>query len=210
MAETMKQVREAEAVMSDVASEQLDYWSREGRAARRSMRDGGAPLGAAGASVAAGTALCAGGRPSPGAHSPQAHELAPDTIFVDTLRCTGCWTCALSCMTGNKLKDGAWFVDVRTLGSGEGIDSPAGVWPDLHMSWQPVYRRGCTTCPARVEAGQLPYCVANCPNKALAFGDEVAGKVGAARERGARIYELPSWERSRAHVVYASADRPIL
>lgn len=78
------------------------------------------------------------------------------------------------------------------------------------MSWQPVYRRGCTTCPARVEAGQLPYCVANCPNKALAFGDEVAGRVSAARERGARIYELPSWERSRAHVVYASADRPIL
>lgn len=145
------------------------------------------------------------------AHSPQADEIAPDTIFVDTLRCTGCWTCSLSCMTGNGLKDGEWFVDVKTLGSGEGIDRPAGTWPDLHMSWQPVFRASCIKCKGRTEAGELPYCVKNCLNKALVFGpDAVAEKMRAARERGARIYELPSWEHTKEHVIYASADRKIL
>ncbi len=144
------------------------------------------------------------------AHSPQAEDITADTIFVDTLRCTGCWTCSLSCMTGNGLKDGEWFVDVKTLGSGEGIDRPAGTWPHLHMSWQPVYRKSCIRCKDRTAQGELPYCVKNCPNKALAYGEEVPAKIQAARERGARIYELPLWERSKEHVIYASADRRIL
>lgn len=137
-------------------------------------------------------------------------EIKNDTIFVDLLRCTGCWTCALACMTGNGLKDGEHFVNVRTLGSGEGIDRPAGVWPDLHMSWMPVYSESCVKCAGRTKDGKAPYCVGMCPNHALAFGDEVAEKVEAARQRGARIYELPKWERSKEGVVYASPDRPIL
>lgn len=137
-------------------------------------------------------------------------EIEKDTIFVDLLRCTGCWTCALACMTGNGLADGEHFVDVRTLGSGEGIDRPAGTWPDLHMSWMPVYSERCVKCAGRTKNGDLPYCVGMCPNKALAFGDGVAEKVEAARQRGARIYELPKWEKSKENVVYASPDRPIL
>lgn len=145
------------------------------------------------------------------AHSPQAPDVAEDAIFVDLLRCTGCWTCSLSCMTGNKLKDGSHFVDVRTLGSGEGIDRPAGAWPDLHMSWMPVYSKACVKCESRTSEGELPYCVKNCPNKALAYGaDAVAEKMAAARKRGARIFELPAWERSKDGVIYASADREIL
>lgn len=144
------------------------------------------------------------------AHSPAQDEIAPDTIFVDLLRCTGCWTCALSCMTGNNLKDGKFFVDVKTLGSGEGIDRPAGTWPNLHMSWMPVYRKSCIKCVDRTEAGELPYCVKNCPNKALAYGEDVPAKVQAARERGARIFAQPAWEHTREHVIYASPDRKIL
>lgn len=137
-------------------------------------------------------------------------KYADDIIFVDLLRCTGCWTCALSCMTGNKLKDGEHFVDVRTLGSGEGIDRPAGTWPDLHMSWMPVYSKHCIKCKPRTDAGELPYCVGMCPNRALMYGSEVDGKIEAARARGARIYQLPGWEKSKDNVVYASPDRKII
>ena len=144
------------------------------------------------------------------AHSPAAEEIPEDVIFVDRLRCTGCWTCARACMTGNKLKDGQVFVHVRTLGSGEGIDRPAGVWPDLHMSWMPYYTKHCIKCKPRTDAGELPYCVAQCPNRALAYGADAVEKIAAARERGARIYQLPSWENTKEGVVYASPDRPIL
>ena len=144
------------------------------------------------------------------AHSPAEAEITDDTIFVDLLRCTGCWTCSLSCMTGNNLKDGHFFVNVRTLGSGEGIDRPAGTSPDLHMSWMPFYTSSCIKCKDRTSAGELPYCVKNCPNKALAFGKDAAEKVEAARERGARIFRLPAWEHSKDGIVYASPDRKII
>ena len=144
------------------------------------------------------------------AHSPAAAEVTDDTIFVDLLRCTGCWTCSLSCMTGNKLNDGCFFVNVRTLGSGEGVDRPAGTWPDLHMSWMPFYTEHCTKCKARTSEGELPSCVKNCPNKALTYGPEAAEKIAAARERGARIFRLPAWEHSKGEVIYASPDRKII
>ena len=144
------------------------------------------------------------------AHSPAADELPEDVIFVDRLRCTGCWTCSLACMTGNKLADGKFFVKVRTLGSGEGIDRPAGVWPDLRMSWMPTYSQFCIKCKPRTDAGELPYCVAQCPNKALAYGADAVEKIEAARQRGARIYQLPAWEDSKEGVVYASPDRKII
>ena len=31
--------------------------------------------------------------------------MADATILVDLQRCTGCWTCAMSCMVGNRLDD---------------------------------------------------------------------------------------------------------
>ena len=131
-------------------------------------------------------------------------------ILANVNRCVGCWTCSLACMTGNGLKDGQFFVNVRTLGSGEGIDRPAGVWPDLHMSWMPFYTHHCIKCMPRTEAGELPYCVAQCPNKALAYGADAAEKIAAARERGARIYQLPGWEHGKEGVIYASPDRKII
>ena len=137
------------------------------------------------------------------AHSPASDELPEDVIFVDTLRCTGCWTCALACMTGNGLKDGQFFVTVRTLGSGEGIDRPAGTWPDLHMSWQPVWTAKCVKCAGRLAKGQKPYCVQSCPCGALSIGDAAAAKKEELRERGFRFFEMPPWESTRDGVVYA-------
>ena len=59
-------------------------------------------------------------------------------MLVDIDRCIGCWTCAMGCKVGNHLEDDEYRVEVETHGSGQGIDRPEGVYPDLHMWWQPV------------------------------------------------------------------------
>ena len=84
------------------------------------------------------------------------------------------------------------------------------MWPDLHMSWMPYYTHACIKCKPRTDAGELPYCVKSCPNKALAFGPDAVEKIEAARKRGARIYRLPAWEHSKENVIYASPDREII
>jgi Fe-S-cluster-containing dehydrogenase component len=132
------------------------------------------------------------------------------TLLINLQRCTGCWTCSLACKVGNQLADDEWWQHVRTLGSGEGIDRPAGVWPNLHMSWIPIHTQDCTLCGGRTAQGQEPFCVHNCPNGAMTYGDlddpqsAVAAKLKDLRERGYRIFKLPEWERSRAEIVYAS------
>lgn len=130
--------------------------------------------------------------------------MADANILVNLQRCTGCWTCTMACMVGNKLEDGDFRVTVRTLGSGEGIDRPAGQWPDLRMSWMPVYSKKCTKCAPRVSEGFETYCTYNCPNGALTFGGDCAEKAAKLREQGFRIFELPAWEGSKDGVTYAS------
>lgn len=130
--------------------------------------------------------------------------MADSRILVNLQRCTGCWTCSLACKVGNDLDDKVFWQTVRTLGSGEGIDRPAGTWPDLHMSWMPVWSESCTKCPSRIKEGSLPYCVYNCPNAALTFGEEVDGEVERLRSEGFRVFELPAWEKSKDGIVYAS------
>jgi len=125
------------------------------------------------------------------------------TILVDLQRCIGCWTCSLACKVGNGLPDDEFFLTVRTLGSGEGIDRPAGTWPDLHMSWQPVWTAKCVKCAGRLAKGQKPYCVQSCPCGALSIGDAAAAKKEELRERGFRFFEMPPWESTRDGVVYA-------
>ena len=126
------------------------------------------------------------------------------TIFVDLQRCTGCWTCSLACKVGNDLPDDEFRQTIRTLGSGEGIDRPAGQWPDLRMSWMPVWHASCTRCPERLSNGEKPFCVNCCPNGALSIGDEAAARCEAARDKGFRIFTLPAWEQARTDVVYGS------
>ena len=131
------------------------------------------------------------------------------TILINLHRCTGCWTCSLACKVGNQLADDEWWQFVRTLGDGSGIDRPAGKWPNLHMSWIPIHTVDCTLCGERTEDGMDPYCVHNCPNLAMAYGDmdnpnsKVSKDVEALRQKGFKIFKLPEWERSRPEIIYA-------
>lgn len=132
------------------------------------------------------------------------------TMLVDLRRCSGCWTCACACMIGNNLNDGDWRLTVKTLGNGDGIDRPAGVWPDLHMSWMPIYSKDCTFCAPRIAEGKAPYCQQSCPCKAITFGDlndeesDVSKKMEELRDKGYRVFSLPEWEGTRQGILYAS------
>ena len=100
-------------------------------------------------------------------------------------------------------------MEVKTHGSGAGIDRPAGVYPDLHMWWQPVYLPSCTFCAPRIAEGQPTFCVMDCPTQALAFGDadDPASPYGQALERcmdkGCTTFELPADGATKQGVVYA-------
>jgi Fe-S-cluster-containing dehydrogenase component len=110
----------------------------------------------------------------------------------------------MACKMGNGLDDDEWWQTVRTLGSGEGIDRPAGVYPDLHMSWLPIWTKKCIFCAPRVKDGGKPYCAYNCPTFALTFGDEVAAEEEKLRNDGFRIFELGPWEDTKSGIEYAS------
>ena len=113
----------------------------------------------------------------------------------------------MACKVQNELPDEDFWVTVRTLGSGEGIDRPAGTWPDLHMSWMPVWSQKCVKCAPRLAEGHAePFCVKCCPNGALTYGEAVDAEVAELRERGFRISTLPKWEGSREGIVYASKE----
>jgi len=102
--------------------------------------------------------------------------MAENNILVDLERCTGCWTCAFSCKMGHGLDDKDWRIVVRTLGSGEGGDY------------------ACT------ESYPEPFCVHNCPSRALTYGDlddpeSAAGaKAAEMRAAGRRFFKLPFFE----------------
>lgn len=134
--------------------------------------------------------------------------MARDTrILVNTYRCTGCWTCSMACKVVNELSDDEFWVTVRTQGSGEGIDRPSGTWPNLHMSWLPVWSKKCARCAPRLAEGHAePFCVKCCPNSALTYGDAVDAEIAVLREKGFRISELPAWEDSRKGIVYATKE----
>ena len=129
------------------------------------------------------------------------------TILVNLNRCVGCWTCSMACKVGNDLPDEEYWVTVRTLGSGEGIDKPAGTWPNLKMSWMPVWSKSCVKCAPRVAQGEIPYCVKSCPTKALRYGEEAAAEQERLQGEGFRVFNLPAWEGSREGVVYASKQK---
>ena len=130
-------------------------------------------------------------------------EINEKTILVDLQRCIGCWTCSLACKVGNGLPDEEFWLTVRTEGSGEGIDRPAGTWPNLHMSWIPIWSQSCVKCAGRLAKGELPYCVNSCPCGALSIGEAAAAKREELRDRGFRFFALPAWEKSKEDVLYA-------
>lgn len=131
-------------------------------------------------------------------------------MFVDLERCIGCWTCAMACKMCHDLPDDEYRVTVRTNGSGAGIDRPQGVYPDLRMSWQPIYLPTCNWCAERQAEGLGPMCEYECPTEALAYGDDSDPESAfcKARERCVssrfHVFELPDYEGSRKGVVYAT------
>lgn len=126
-----------------------------------------------------------------------------DKILINLQRCTGCWTCAMACKTINHLDDDEFRITVRTLGSGEGIDHPSGTWPNLHVSWEPVIKPTCTKCAGRTAKGELPFCVYNCTNRAMKYGEDADAEIERLQTKGFETFELPAYEDSKANVVYA-------
>ncbi len=117
-------------------------------------------------------------------------------ILTDLHLCTGCWTCSMTCKTGNHLADDVWWMKVNTVPSGT-IDDPAGTWPNLKMSWLPIMYPQCTLCAPRTARGLQPFCVWNCPTKARTYGDlddpnsEISMKMKSLTDRGFKIYQSP-------------------
>lgn len=127
-------------------------------------------------------------------------------MLVNLNRCTGCWACSMACKSINKLEDDEFWVTVRTNGSGSGIDRPQGQWPNLTMSWIPIWSKQCIVCAQRQAEGKQPFCVECCPTHALTYGDEAEAKIEELRDQGFEIFELPAYENSRSGVVYARKE----
>ena len=86
-------------------------------------------------------------------------------MLVDLERCIGCWTCAMGCKVGNHLADDEYRVEVKTHGSGAGIDRPVtrttlraltarrwnGAWPRVARpsSCRPTAARSRAWCTRR-------------------------------------------------------------
>jgi len=115
----------------------------------------------------------------------------------------------MACKVAYKLPDDKWWQYVRTIGSGAGIDEPAGKWPNVSMRWMPVYTSDCILCGKRAKNGLEPFCTYNCPTKALTYGDledsnsAVSVRIAELRGKGYRIFQLPVWERTRPEIRYA-------
>ena len=133
-------------------------------------------------------------------------------MLVDLERCIGCWTCAMSCKVCHELADDEYRITVRTNGSGAGIDRPQGIYPNLRMTWQPIYKTSCTWCAERLAEDLPPMCTYACPTEALAFGDEddpdsaYNQALTRCKEKHYHIFEAPDYEGSRENVVYATRE----
>ncbi len=81
-------------------------------------------------------------------------------MVIDLERCIGCHTCTVACKLENGIEQGSW-ITVRTIG-GDGMDTPAGQWPDLKMYYEP---KPCMHCAE-------PPCVDACPIGAISKRDD--------------------------------------
>ena len=71
------------------------------------------------------------------------------------------------------------------------------------MDWIPIWSTKCVKCPARRADGDEPYCVYNCPHKALFMGEQAAAEMERLRQEGYRIYQLGSVENTKDGIIYA-------
>lgn len=82
-------------------------------------------------------------------------------MAIDLERCLGCWTCAVVCKEENNIPMGLWWNRIANMG-GEGLDTPAGEYPDLEMSYLPLACQHCEDAP----------CVKVCPTAATYKRDD--------------------------------------
>ena len=127
---------------------------------------------------------------------------------IDVKRCVGCHSCSVGCRHANNLPEGTWWNRVLTKG-GETQDSPAGVYPDLTLSYRPV---ACQHC-------ENPACVKVCPVGAT-YKDPETGIVrqdydkcigcrmcmAACPYTGVRSF---NWEEPAYHLDFAVGDADI-
>ncbi|MBR0404541.1 MAG: hypothetical protein IJI68_04985 [Eggerthellaceae bacterium] len=131
-----------------------------------------------------------------------------NNILVNINRCTGCWTCSMSCKMQYKLEPETFRQFVRTIGGGE-IDQPGGEWPNLYLKWMPIWKQSCIGCRGEAATDFKPYCVYNCPAGALTYGDfddpdsEASKREAQLKQKGFRVYEMPVWEDTRPGIRYA-------
>jgi dimethyl sulfoxide reductase iron-sulfur subunit len=76
-------------------------------------------------------------------------------MVVDQNKCIGCWSCAVGCKEQQNVGIGLYWLRVLTVG-GELMDTPAGTFPALTMSYQST---NCFHC-------DNPPCVKACPTQA--------------------------------------------
>jgi Fe-S-cluster-containing dehydrogenase component len=139
-------------------------------------------------------------------------------ILVNLKTCTGCYACPVACQVARELADTEWWVTIKTNGNpnaGEYLDDPAGDWSNvssLKMSWLPTYTPKCDLCAMtdQVRSGKDPFCVVNCPNRALTYGDmddpisKISLALAAYRDRGYKISQLSdAGTTTRAAIWYA-------
>ena len=128
-------------------------------------------------------------------------------ILVDLEMCSGCWTCAMVCHVAHHLEEDDYRLYIRTNGAG-GVDEPAGEFPNCTISWQPIFTKSCTLCADRLAGGIEPYCMRNCPVRAIIHGDfddessEISQRYQELLARGYHADRPHAWEGVRPEVVY--------
>ena len=86
-------------------------------------------------------------------------------FVIDTKRCIGCHGCAMACKVENNVPDDLFWNRVLTDG-GNDMDTPAGTWPNLKMSFLSL---NCQHC-------ENPACTKVCPVGAT-YKDPETGAV---------------------------------
>ena len=131
-------------------------------------------------------------------------------MLVDLDRCVGCWTCSMACKVYNELPDDEFWITVKTNGSGAGIDRPQGIYPNLRMSWEPIYKKNCNWCARRTAEGLPTMCEYDCPTEALAFGDDsdpesrYSQALARVTDMHKHVFMKPAYDDTRDGVTYAT------
>lgn len=126
-------------------------------------------------------------------------------MVIDTKRCIGCHTCAVSCKKQNNLPNEVWWNRVLTDG-GEWMDTASGEYPNNSMSYLAV---SCQHC-------ENPACTKVCPVGAT-YKDPETGVVrqdydkcigcrmcmAACPYTGVRSF---NWEEPKYHLDFPTGD----